>query len=344
MTPEEIDTALSELSNRMERVRALYEQYFMGIERLEPTIPRKDLDRRLEALRKTPFQNTAKRFKFQTLIQRYTALQQYWYRTCRDIENGTYRKHIKKAQRRFENDEFSQRTEEQTSLMQEGATRTRSVKEQAEADMASLLDSNIDLTAELGHMLTTLNEPSPALKSGSSLLGKLSKAERSLDPSGDKASSPLASGTGLKPLAPLQPLSRLPQLSPLPRLQPLTRITATSPRPLGSASPEQAIGPSAAQPPPVKQPVPPAKNPVPVAAPAPAPALGSSLSEDRIRAIHAQYQHARAETKASAVSYEKLEKNLRETEAQLRATHQGKNVDFEVAIKDGKAILKPRLK
>src|SRR5690606_8275739 len=180
----------------MERVRALYEQYFMGIERLEPTIPRKDLDRRLEVLRKTPFQNTAKRFKFQTLIQRYTALQQYWYRTCRDIENGTYRKHVKKAQRRFEGEEPTRSPEDQAHLAQEGAARARSVKEQTEADLGSLLDSNIDLTAELGDMLAAFNVPAPAAKTGASLLGKLNKASPA-------PAKPLVSP---KPLAPLKPL------------------------------------------------------------------------------------------------------------------------------------------
>ena len=99
MTPEQIDDAIEELSVRLERVRSLYEQYFMGIERLEPSIPRKDVERRLFELRKTRFQNTAKRFKFQTIVQRYNSLQQYWYRTCRDIENGTYRKHVLRAER-----------------------------------------------------------------------------------------------------------------------------------------------------------------------------------------------------------------------------------------------------
>jgi hypothetical protein len=70
----------------------------------------------------------------------------------------------------------------------------------------------------------------------------------------------------------------------------------------------------------------------------------ASLSEDRIKSLHASYVDARKQTKASAVSYEKLERNIRETEKKLRAKHKGRSVDFDVSIKDGKAILKPRLK
>jgi len=44
---KEIAELIKELEDRVERLRALYDQYFMGIERLEPLTLRKDLDRRL---------------------------------------------------------------------------------------------------------------------------------------------------------------------------------------------------------------------------------------------------------------------------------------------------------
>jgi hypothetical protein len=96
---EEIDQALEELEVRLERLRALYEQYFLGIEKLEPQIPRKDVDRRIYVLRREKIRNTGKRFKFQTLISRYNTFQQYWQRICREIENGTYKRHMLRAER-----------------------------------------------------------------------------------------------------------------------------------------------------------------------------------------------------------------------------------------------------
>jgi len=95
----ELDVALEELETRLERLRALYEQYFMGIERIEPAIPRKDIDRRIYVLRREKIRNTAKRFKLQTIISRYNTFQQYWQRICREIENGTYKRHVIKAER-----------------------------------------------------------------------------------------------------------------------------------------------------------------------------------------------------------------------------------------------------
>lgn len=101
MKLQEIEAQVSELEDRVERLRALYEQYFSGIEKLEPLILRKEVDRRLWALRKMQIRNTALRFKLQTIVQRYNTFQQYWARICRDIENGTYHRDVAKAAQRF---------------------------------------------------------------------------------------------------------------------------------------------------------------------------------------------------------------------------------------------------
>jgi hypothetical protein len=313
VTPDEIDLALSDLTNRMERVRALYEQYFMGIERLEPTIARKELDRRLETLRKTPFQNTARRFKFQTLVQRYTSLQQYWYRTCRDIENGVYRKHVQKAQRRFAAEEQAPASVQETA--QERAQQAVGAKESTEAELAALLDADTE-TPEL-------TATAPAQPGARVALGALGKRSASDPVAGEIAASRLKAGPSLT-------LSQIKNPAPSPKLAPLPQ---KAPPAAAAPAPAQA----AAAPSPTKD------TPAQRVAASPA-AASAGLSRERIAAIHADYQRARAETNASAVSLEKLERNIRETEAQLLAKHQGKSVDFDVSVKDGKAILKPRLK
>ena len=101
MEPSELETNIGELESRVERLRSLYEQYFCGIEKLEPQIPRKDVDRRIHDIRKIQIRNTAMRFKFQTIIQRYSTLQNHWGRVLREIENGTYRRDLVKAAARF---------------------------------------------------------------------------------------------------------------------------------------------------------------------------------------------------------------------------------------------------
>jgi len=100
MTPKEFEITLSDAEVQLSRLKHLYEQWFQGIERIEPHIPRKQLERTIHLLRKTQPRNTAMRFRFQTLLQRYTTMQTYWRRVGRQIEEGTYRRDLMKARRR----------------------------------------------------------------------------------------------------------------------------------------------------------------------------------------------------------------------------------------------------
>jgi hypothetical protein len=102
MTPKEFEITLSDAEVQLSRIKHLYEQWFQGIERIEPQIPRKQFIRMLNLLRKEKPRNTALRFRFQTLVQRYTTLQTYWRRIGRQIEEGTYRRDLLRARRRRE--------------------------------------------------------------------------------------------------------------------------------------------------------------------------------------------------------------------------------------------------
>ena len=102
MTPKEFEIRLSDAEIQLSRIKHLYEQWFQGIERIEPQIPRKQFDRLMHELRKVQPRNTALRFRFQTLIQRYTTLQTYWRRIGRQIEEGTYRRDLMRARKQRE--------------------------------------------------------------------------------------------------------------------------------------------------------------------------------------------------------------------------------------------------
>ena len=100
MTPKEFEITLADAEVQLSRIKHLYEQWFQGIERIEPQIARKQMERTIHLLRKEQPRNTALRFRFQTLIQRYTTLQTYWRRIGRQIEEGTYRRDLLRARRR----------------------------------------------------------------------------------------------------------------------------------------------------------------------------------------------------------------------------------------------------
>jgi pyruvate/2-oxoglutarate dehydrogenase complex dihydrolipoamide acyltransferase (E2) component len=90
---------IEELERRLEQVRATYEAYFLGLERRPPELARQQVHHKLLELQGVPIINTAMRFRFQNLVQRFTQLAGHWNRTMREIEAGTYRRDLLKAAR-----------------------------------------------------------------------------------------------------------------------------------------------------------------------------------------------------------------------------------------------------
>lgn len=99
---EELEALLSELQKKFDRLKVLYEQYFMGIEKLEPQTARKELTRAIMNLQQTQTRNSGLRFKMAMLIQKWNVFQSYWNRTLREIEQGRYLRHVVTAKRRAE--------------------------------------------------------------------------------------------------------------------------------------------------------------------------------------------------------------------------------------------------
>lgn len=100
MEAQEFDNALNDLETRVDRLRALYENWFRGYEKTEPSVPRKDVERRVYGLRKELPRNTALRFRYHQLYQRFTTLANYWQRTAKQVEEGTYRLQLQRMRRK----------------------------------------------------------------------------------------------------------------------------------------------------------------------------------------------------------------------------------------------------
>src|SRR5262245_61264022 len=108
MEATEFEEQLTELETRVDRLRALYENWFRGYEKTEPRVARKDVERRVYGMRKELPRNTALRFRYHQLYQRFTTLAQYWARTARQIEEGTYRLQLQRVRRKKETREADQ--------------------------------------------------------------------------------------------------------------------------------------------------------------------------------------------------------------------------------------------
>ena len=170
MTPKEFEIMLSDAEVQLSRIKHLYEQWFQGLERIEPQIPRKQFDRLLHELRKVQPRNTGLRFRFQTLIQRYTTLQTYWKRIGRQIEEGTYRRDLLRARRRRE-----------AAREQRAEDRRRRSSRPVELDPDEDLDVDrlvADANDRIGEILKA---PDPSSKAATLALDE-SRASSSADP------------------------------------------------------------------------------------------------------------------------------------------------------------------
>jgi hypothetical protein len=94
-----IDARLTEMERKLERMRALYESFFLGIERSPPEVIRRDLNRQILEMQQVPIGNASLRFRYQSLTQRWVLLITYWNRTMREIEAGTFSRDLAKAKR-----------------------------------------------------------------------------------------------------------------------------------------------------------------------------------------------------------------------------------------------------
>jgi hypothetical protein len=285
MEAAEFDATLKDLETRLDRLKALYEMYFQGIERLEPAVPRKQVDRMFELLRRDQPRSTHLRFRYQSLVQRYTTLHTYWRRVTRQIEEGTYKRDLQKLKRK--------------DAVKDGRAKRRDERE-AEKGVYEL-DVDVDLDTE----------------DLSSLLD---------DPELDAAIAGLTRSPNPSPAAAPAPTPKVATFG-----KPTERRRRTGDEPTGTHT-------SAAAPAPLER-------PAPAPAPAPAPSRPESPGPDetRMKRIYDDYVAARRSNneRVDNVKYETLQRSIEDMIPKLKEKHQGKAIDFEVVVRDGRVGLKP---
>ena len=86
----EVEEMLDNVESLLDRVKVLYEQYFLGIQKQAPAHLHHDIDRKMRDLAQVNIRNTAMRYRLATVQQKFGSYNTYWRRTLRQIENGTY--------------------------------------------------------------------------------------------------------------------------------------------------------------------------------------------------------------------------------------------------------------
>lgn len=88
---------LVDLDRKLKQLKLDYERYFLGTRPREPVVMRADVEKTMVRLANNPIQNTALRFKYNSICSRFQAFKRQWNETLRQIENGTYARHRFKA-------------------------------------------------------------------------------------------------------------------------------------------------------------------------------------------------------------------------------------------------------
>lgn len=309
MTPDEINKELEELDSRLERLRVKYEQYFTGIEKMVPWVQRKDVDRRFQLMHREQIRSSGQRFRFNTLVQRFTTYQTYWGRILRRIEEGTLKRDVLRAQR-----------------LGGAAARKR-----ADADLAPPQDD----AHEEGATRHAGRGDAEELPTGMFDADEPSGTDGFMDFGFAAPPEPPKPAVD-EPPKPARPAIPMPAAIPMPG-------EAARPRPMISAFAGVRAG--GAPPPPLRQP-PSMARPAGAAPQAPAPQAPAPRpapsADDEVRSLYDRYVAARKETGESGeVRFESVAKQVRETLPRLAEKYQGADVKLDVTIKDGKAILRP---
>jgi hypothetical protein len=92
-----IEDDIGMIEGKLNTLRLDYDQYFIGNRPREPVMARAEVQKLFTYYSQMPIQNTAMRFKFNSLTSRFFALKRQWDETLRKIEEGTYKRHLFKA-------------------------------------------------------------------------------------------------------------------------------------------------------------------------------------------------------------------------------------------------------
>jgi hypothetical protein len=323
MDQGQFEAKLAETETRLRRLRLLYDQWFHGLERAEPQNQRREIDRLIADLKNQQVRNTALKFRLNQLVQRYMTYHTYWQRITRQIEEGTYKRDVLRARRRF--------------------GPGKGPAEGADANRPDAYDLDLDIDVEAAIDGVKSEPPpgdAPATEGSSSSLpparsgaDRVPRALRDITPFALPSVEPRAASGPLD-----APVFR-PQSGPLsaPLRQPSGPLHAP-PLPAGV---QASLRPKGAPPP-----VPPNVSRRPPASslkPAVPPAGGNGMSDEQLLNLYQRYVSARRDNKERTdnVRIETVAKTVRDMMPKLKEKHAGKQIDFEIVVKDGRVALKP---
>ncbi len=299
----------NELDAELAELRAAYEQYFMGNDRLPPVKKHDGFKKQYMKLKSSFVRQTAAKFRIESIGQKLLTFERLWERTIQQIEAGTYKRDLMRLKRHQKKDPKKQSA-----------------------------DSDFDVDEDLD--LSDLDDGADDLASA------LAAAEASAS-ARVAAALQIKPVTGIAPsIMPVTPAGGVrPVVTPPLGLKPLT--PAILPRPSGPPKINAPLAASAPafKPPSISGSNPAIRVPVTGSNPALRPAAAGGdggLSDTKVKAIYDAYVMAkkRCGEDTRAVTLDSVASSLRKQVPELMKQHNAKTVEFKVVIKDGKAVLR----
>ena len=112
------DEDLRVIENKLNMLKLDYERYFLGTRPREPINERREIQKFFTQWANMSIQNTALRFRFNSHNARYQAMKRQWDSILRQMEAGTYKRDVFKANLRT----GASRTTAKTGGAEDGAT------------------------------------------------------------------------------------------------------------------------------------------------------------------------------------------------------------------------------
>ena len=343
---EDLEEVLEALEKLLDRTKIMYEQYFMGIQKVAPMQLHRDVERKVRELTQQQIRNTGLRFRFTTLCQKFGAYNTYWKRTLREIEQGRYLRELQRVKRKVERqgeDLPEELLVKLPKLVQDRIRRDRArlVRTRGAAiagdggapDPSSIASAGPQPTVhEISEEDTLFDDAD--IESLFGAMREQSQAAPLPEPEPEPEPKPAPPAPPKpKPIGPIVPASVTSSMKKLSPPQPGAR--APAPPPLKPTAP--------LVPPPLK---PVAARPAQDAArPAPhaPPAIPPGMTEKQCRELHARYAKARELVgDRSEVSYDKLVATLNKQAPAIMKEHGARGVDFQVVVRGDKVVLKAK--
>jgi hypothetical protein len=167
----DIEATLHDLGVQIDRLKTLYEQYFIGLEKTAPNVARREVEKLLDFLGKQNIGNTGIRFRYLGLVRRWKTYTERWDKILREIENGTYARHLARARRRFGDAEGGRPPEPERAAATANGHAAPEVPGMSHAELRALHESYVKALRSVGDgrevryetLLASLKKQVPAI-------------------------------------------------------------------------------------------------------------------------------------------------------------------------------------